>query len=446
MLPFNACPLPNSDISPHSVSMPPNGDGSENPKHRNSFTANIQNPWSVLTTIAAIFFFLYFSVQWVGGTSLTYESNNLKGGDLAQHYVAGLLWNEHRAIDLYRNFEFSQRFIQWKDSLPTKPKFGMLRNNYVYAPTIARMASAFSHWSFADWLWVWLLIMIFTTILSWYLLSKIVTGIRTRRLEDWLVPFSFPCLWYTFNPFQNSTITLFILSAASLLTARGYCFIAGALLGCAFYKPQFILFIGLIMFAAGRFRFAIGLVSSSSALLAIQLFACGLDLHIEWIQSMSMSMTGKQFGWVGLNQSWRGWFLSLPGLPQQFAGWTTLIISVSLCIAAGLWLRKLENSKFLNPGFQLLIAAAIWTIASPYTAYYDFLLTLGLWAIVCRALPYTRGNTLICFMGWMASLICSSGALGFPWITAPFLTLWILLAIKSISLSYINHTFVPEPL
>jgi hypothetical protein len=109
---------------------------------KNCKIAKPPQPWSIFATLAAIGFTLLLTLLWINGTTLTYADEVLIGGDLAQHYVAGLMWNENRSADLYRNFEFSRRFIQWRDSLPVKAKFGILPNsfNYVYSPFIARVA------------------------------------------------------------------------------------------------------------------------------------------------------------------------------------------------------------------------------------------------------------------------------------------------------------------
>lgn len=388
--------------------------------------------WGIFTALAAIGFGLLFSLLWINGTTLTYADDLLIGGDLAQHYVAGLMWNENRSADLYRNFEFSRRFIQWRDSLPVKAKFGILPNsfNYVYSPFIARVAAAFTHWNFAVWIWVSLIGMMVSIVLAWVFLAKMGTGLVLKGYKDWGLLLSYPCLWFTLIPHQNSTFTFFFVAAASFLSTRGYSILAGLTLALVFYKPHFVIFIGLILLAAGRIRIFMGLASGSVLLLLLQLIACGWDLIWAWVQSMHMSLSGKQFQWLGLNQSWRGWVLSFLGPSNRLAALGSVIIPIVLCILAGLWLRQLEKSKHLRPEYLLFFAAAIWTVTSPYTAYYDFLMLLGLWAIACRGLRNTGANLLICFMGWIVSLFCASGASGFPWLTAPFVTAWIVMAIK----------------
>lgn len=341
-----------------------------------------KNPSNQFVGMAAFCFILIFSCFWFGGTSITYPGGILKAGDLGQHYVAGLMWNEDRSEDLYRNFEFSKRLAQWRESLSKKEGWEKgSPSNYVYSPIVVRIAALFSHKDISLWIWAWFSIMISTTILGWFLLSRMASGIRFNCFNDWLLLFSFPGIWYAFVANQNSTISFFLISAASLLAAKGFSYTAGAVIACIFYKSQIVFGIGLIMLIARHFRFSIGLISISTALLGIQLLVFGPDLLYAWLQSMRMSMEGKQFVQVGLNQSLRGWLLALFGSRNHYLSWITLSISIALLVTAGVWLRKLEKKKFWQPGFSLLVASALWTVASPYTAHYDFMLILGLWGI-----------------------------------------------------------------
>lgn len=392
-------------------------------------------PWNVFALLAALFFFLLVSVHWIRGTSLTYENDQLKGGDLTQHYVAGLLWKEGRSADLYRDFRFSNRFIEWIASLPVKVAMDIRPDsfNYVYPPLVARIASFFTRWSFSAWLWISLAFMACSSILAWCLLGRLETGLNPRRYEDWGLLLSYPCLWLTLIPHQNATLTLFLASLGAFLSARGFPFSAGAVLACAFYKPHFVLALGLIVLAAGRIRLFLGMASGTALILGAQLYLFGWDLNRGWVASMNTSLGGGQFQWAGLNQTWRGWALSLPGLTGPAGAWSTLALSIALCILAGWWLRKLERSGALRPGHLLILAVALWTVVSPYAAYYDFLLLVGLWAATCRVLPDSPRNLLLCFLGWVVALGCVSGEMDVAWLTAPLVTLWLVLAIRSMA-------------
>lgn len=389
-----------------------------------------ERPWSIFAILAAIVF-ISAAFSYIKGNGFS------KGSDLTQHYVAGTLWNENKSSALYEDFELSRRLIEWNNaSSDVRPKEGQdsLFLNYIYSPLIARIAAAFVPFGFSTWIRVFLSMSIACSIFSWVLLAKTGTGINTKSYKDWALLVSFPGLWLPLFVHQNSSITFFFVSLAAFLESRNLGFWAGAALAAVFYKPHFVIFMALILLWAGRLRTLIGLALTSLSLLAAQLMIFGWDLNLGWIKSMYLSLTRRQFERVALNHSWRGWLLSIPGSASTYFSLVTLMVSIAICILAGLWLQKVIKNKLLKSQHALLVAAAIWPLASPYTPWYEFLMFLGLYALVCRSLPETRINIGLCFMGWVVSLLTFLGPLNYPWLTAPLVTLWIILAAKALSL------------
>jgi hypothetical protein len=407
----------------------------------------MQKGWSAMAAfMAATFFIFIFSWQWLGGNRYLWLGGNIKGGDLTQHYVAGKVWNEKKATDLYHGFAFSRRLAQWEKTMPVQEKNQTKFDsfNYVYSPLIAKVAALFSNLDYWIWIQAWLVIMLATSAGSLVLLSKTISGLSWKVPRDWFLLLSFPSLWYTYVSSQNSTISLFLASAASLLMTQGHLFSAGAAFSCVFYKPQLVVVVGLIMLISGQFRFLLGLITGTVFWLAVQLLTCGLDLNMGWIGSMAMSWSGQQLRSIGLNQSWRGWFMSIPGVAKPLASSMGLGFSILLIVLAGRVLRKLERLESWRPGYNVLIAIAFCTVVSPHTVYYDFLLVLGLWLICCRLLPNTFAGIVVCFLGWLANLLSDGVAFGLPRITTPLTTLWLALALSVLTIQLKGPIMQPK--
>ncbi|MFZ5807307.1 MAG: glycosyltransferase family 87 protein [Verrucomicrobiota bacterium] len=356
-----------------------------------------------------LFFFVVVILNGWSGDARRWAVGGLKDGDLVQHYAAGVLWKKNQMNAIYQNYQLGQWVNDWRKDLNSKKKLN--RFNYVYSPLIAWGAGKLTVAPFEWWLKGWFFISIACYGAA---LVFLFCSLQWKRppLSLILVAAGFPSLYYTLIPSQNTTLTLLILSAAALFLTQKKNWLAGLVLSCAFYKPQFAPYWGLFLFLCGDWKTTLGLIAGSLGWLGLSLVICGVEANRLWIESLIFMMRGDQFVLQGLNQSWTGFFLSVfPEWPRSLSA--LCAHSVALMILA--WLvfkiRALKKRGAWNESFTLWVAAFWYLLASAYVGHYEILLGLPWWLICIQRSQWTWPQVLLTAMFWLLSLFSISGLL-----------------------------------
>ncbi len=375
--------------------------------------------WGSLALIAIIFFH-----QWFSGNHVQWPNGSIKSCDLSQHYAAGELWNKGEPSLIYQDHHLGDHMNEWSKSLHNSSDKSIQNFNYVYSPLLGWISSMLVSLNYGYWTNAWLLLTLTSQAASLVLLKKCYPELLDLRIAAWPLWFGFPSLLYILIPGQNSTMTLFLISFSAFYLHLNMQFLAGFILGCAFYKPQFMPLIAWVFLIAGHWKFSLGIVSSSLFFLLLGIMICGWEMHLLWFDSLRAMSSGEQFQRDELNQSIRGMFLTL-NLPFDRSAIDLFCYALGFVLLTGLGVL---SRKTIHPSTLLLLAASLLLIVSPYAPHYEIILGAPLW-MICFA-RHRKSNSVIALtiFFWIISLLSIQGLASGLSLTAPFLALWFMLS------------------
>src|SRR5258708_1533102 len=120
------------------------------------------------------------------------------------------------------------------------------------------------------------------------------------RPETWLIAAAFPAVFVNIGHGQNGFLTAALLGGAlHWLDRRPW--LAGLLIGCLAYKPQFGVLIPIALLAGGRWRTIGAAMVTVAALVAISFVTLGGGVWHAFADSMNFTQT------VVLEQGDTGW-------------------------------------------------------------------------------------------------------------------------------------------
>src|SRR5450755_4234743 len=215
-----------------------------------------------------------------------------------------------------------------------------------------------------------------------------------------LLALAFPAVFINLGQAHNGFLTAALLGAALTQLDRRP-IIAGILIGCLAYKPQFGLLIPLVLAASGRWR-VFAAAAATVALLALAVtFAFGTDVWSAFLASTKFTRT------VVLEQGGTGWYKI-----QSVFAWVRL------------WGGGVTLAYAAQGAVMLLVAAAlVWLWRSP--AAYP-LKAAGLLIGSALATPYSLDYDLMLLAPAIAFLVLDGMARGFaPWEKTTLAALWI---------------------
>lgn len=275
------------------------------------------------------------------------------GTDFTNTYAAGVLAHEGRAADAYDPVVHheTEKAIFDRDDVPLF--------TWNYPPYFFAVAAlvAFFPYGWALLLWV-------AVSLSAYLAA--IRAILPRP-ETWLFALAFPASFVNIGHGQNGFLTAALMGGAlHVLPRRPW--LAGFLIGCLIYKPQFGLLIPLCLMADRRWTTIMAAALSVGALTALSVAILGVDIWKAFLQSTDITQRlvfeSGTTGWEKFQSVFsavRAWHGSL------FAAYgAQTVLALALAIAlAWLWTSKAAYD---------LKASALATaslLATPYALDYD---------------------------------------------------------------------------
>jgi hypothetical protein len=222
-----------------------------------------------------------------------------------------------------------------------------------------------------------------------------------------LLALAFPAVFINLGQAHNGFLSAALIGAALALIDRRP-WLAGVLIGCLAYKPQFGLLIPLVLAASGRWR-VFAAAAATVALLALAVtLAFGTEVWSAFLASTKFTRT------VVLEQGDTGWFKiqSVFSWVRMWGGSVALAYALqgaaTLLIAAALvWLWR-SAAGFALKAAGLVIGSVL---ATPYSLDYDLMLLAP--AIAYLALDgWARGfgayeKTVLAAL-WMVPLIARS--------------------------------------
>ena len=240
------------------------------------------------------------------------------------------------------------------------------------------------------------------------ILSAYLPPQTEAKKKEWLLlVLAFPAVFINLGQAHNGFLTAALIGAALVMLVERP-ILAGVLLGCLAYKPQFGLLIPLVLMASGRWRvFASAAVTVALLALAVTL-AFGADVWSAFLASTKFTRI------VVLEQGDTGWFKiqSVFSWVRMWGGGIALAYAmqgaVTIAIAAALvWLWRSRAAVPLKAA--LLIIGCV--LATPYSLDYDLMLLAPAIAYLA-ADGFTRGfapweKTMLAAL-WIVPLIARS--------------------------------------
>ena len=185
-----------------------------------------------------------------------------------------------------------------------------------------------------------------------------------------LLALAFPAVFINLGHGHNGFLTAALIGGALVMLDRRP-ILAGILIGCLAYKPQFGMLIPLVLIVSGRWRVFFSAAATVTALALAVTLAFGIEVWTAFLASTSFTQH------VVLEQGGTGWYKiqSVFSWVRMWGGSVTFAYAVqgaiTLCVALGLaWLWRARVS-FAIQAAALLIGTVL---ATPYSLDYDLML------------------------------------------------------------------------
>lgn len=317
----------------------------------------------------------------------------LRSSDLTQHYGAGIfyagLYEDKTARDIYQN-----TFLGiWQHEFKTKERLESAKGfNYVYPPLVAWVASWFTIFTYPTWVAGWMGLTILFYLIG---LTLIVRSIKLKSITTLIVGMmGLPPLFYTLILGQNSTLSFLIFSSVLFLLQRDKPLVAGIILSCTFYKPQFAPYLTFLMLCCGHWKFAIGAIVGTGGWHLLSLIICGPGLTLAWLQVLVGFGSGSQLHIPELNQTlWAPVQLiaTSAGMSEASAKVTALLVALGALGVVTYFLRiltgRLDGSSLKPASVIFTLSLSSWLLISPYAMHYDTMAASLLWILLPIFIP-----------------------------------------------------------
>lgn len=301
-----------------------------------------------IVTLAALFGTAHGTLDWKGRPL---------GTDFSQVWTAGRMVWDGRAAEVWNwpaHFEVQQAFHHSKD---------VELYGWHYPPPFLLVAALLAALPYLPALVAWQAATLAP--LAW--LGQRFLGVRHGWLFVLGAPVTLVCLTHGHNGF----LTALLLGGGLLLLDRRS-FVAGLLLGCLVYKPQFALLIPLLLLVTRQWRAILGASLSSLALIALTLAIWGWPVWQAFLDSLPLTRE------VVIEQGRTGWHKILSpfaavrawGMPVGPAYLVQSVFTLA-AIAGTLWLAWTSR-----PALRNAAATAAVLIATPYVLDYDYVVLL----------------------------------------------------------------------
>ncbi|HKA13935.1 MAG TPA: glycosyltransferase family 87 protein [Myxococcota bacterium] len=207
----------------------------------------------------------------------------------------------------------------------------------------------------------------------------------------------------TFLSGQKGTFLLAIFAGAYRLLVRQRPALAGALFGCAAFKPQLVPVIALAMLAKRQWRFLAGM-AATGAVLAAQSLWVGWRPTLAWIAEAlhpapQPELIARSHSWIGFARlllgAWSG--------PAVLALALALVAATLALLARGL--RGPLDSAHARFPIQFAAMVVATALASPHLYTYDLTILVIPLYLAAREMPSAPPATAAQRWMWLGTLL-----------------------------------------
>jgi hypothetical protein len=274
------------------------------------------------------------------------------GTDFANVYAAGMLAGEGKAALAYDfpAHHDMQRQISGRADIPY---YG-----WHYPPAFLLVAAALAPLPYLGALFAYQA----ATLAAYLVVVRQIVG----RPDAWLPALAFPAVFVNVTHGHNGFITAALLGGALLVLDRRPV-LAGVLIGCLAYKPQFGLLLPLVLAVTGRWRTILAAAVTVAAIMGFAWAAFGSEVYAAFWHSLAMTRRVIQEGAPGFHKIQSVYAaLRLLGLPGTVAN--AVQLAATLGVAAVLAVLWRSTAAFELRAAALLIGSVL---ATPYALDYD---------------------------------------------------------------------------
>lgn len=220
---------------------------------------------TTILSYAALLLTSHGTLDWKGRPIGTDFSDVYAAGWMADHgrAAAAWVWPEHYRVQQALHHSRTVPFYGWH-----------------YPPPFLLIASALATLPYLPALALWQ----GTTLAAAVAVARRIVPTRGTTLAVLAAPASFICIGHGQNAFLTASL---LAGGLRLLDRRPW--VAGLLLGCLVYKPQFAVLLPVVLIAAGDRRAFLGAALSSSALVAMTLAIWGWPVWAAFHESLGIT-------------------------------------------------------------------------------------------------------------------------------------------------------------
>ena len=303
-------------------------------------------------------------------------SNVWTAGWMADHGRAPFAWDwpAHHAVQVATHHYKAVPFYGWH-----------------YPPPFLLVAALLATMPYVPALIVW---QAATLVPALLLIRRIVPGRRTA-----LVALAAPVVLVCLGHGHNGFLSAFLLGGGLLLLDRRP-FLAGLLIGCLVYKPQFAVLLPLVLLAGGHWRVILGAMLSAALLCLLTLTIWGWPVWQAFLDSLPLTRA------VVIEQGSTGWekIASAFSFVRMWGGPLPLAYAVQAAVTGVALLGAVVTTRTASPPVRNAAVLAAALLSTPYVLDYDFVI-LGVAIAFLIADGRARG-----FLRWDASLLAFAWA------------------------------------
>jgi len=218
---------------------------------------------------------------------------------------------------------------------------------------------------------IWVAISLAIYFTCTWLVWKHCAAHRSQRTLVVLSTLAYPPLFHFFVRGQLSSLVLACFTGSYFALAAHRNWLAGAILGCLAFKPQFLVAIPLILLFAQAWKVAAGLLSSAATQLTLTWIYFGPSVMRVYLTRLlhggaNPSSTELTFSAIQMHSLYSFSEILIPWHPGVWALYLTCSVGV-IALAAAIW----RSSSPLPLRFSALSLAAV--LVNPHIYVYDLL-------------------------------------------------------------------------
>ncbi len=291
-------------------------------------------------------------------------SDVYSAGWMADHgrAAAAWVWPEHYKVQQALHHSEAVPFYGWH----YPPPFLLIASLLATMPYLAALA-----------LWLG------TTLAAAAVVAHRIVPGRSTVLTVLAAPATFVCIGHGQNAFLSAA-----LLAGGLLLLDRKPWVAGLLLGCLVYKPQFALLLPVVLIASGNRRALLGAAISSLGLVALTLAIWGWPVWLAFQGSLAITRTivieTGQTGWEKIVTTFAA--ARSVGAPVPLA-YGLQAVSTAMAIAGAA-----IAARWASPSMRGAAVCGAALLSTPYAMDYDLVILGG---ALCFLVADARGR------GWL---------------------------------------------